>query len=112
VIGESNTENSKKKVMDPKKQALLEKRKKYDPRAAIKNSKKTTVVETTSTIKQAPRDNGESDFALSTIPDKFIPDNTIEFDDAEDAQKDPNVPARPFLKRNKDKAVKLDKSQK
>ena len=37
---DSNTEAPKKKVMDPKKQALLEKRKKYDPRAAIKNSKK------------------------------------------------------------------------
>jgi hypothetical protein len=36
----------------------------------------------------------------------------IETDDPEDAQKDPNVPARPFLKRNKTKAVKLDKSQK
>ena len=29
------------KKLDPKKQALLEKRKKYDPRAAIKNSKKS-----------------------------------------------------------------------
>jgi hypothetical protein len=50
VAESSNTENTKKKAMDPKKQALLEKRKKYDPRAAIKNSKKATVVETTSTI--------------------------------------------------------------
>jgi hypothetical protein len=30
--------------MDPKKQALLQKRKKYDPRAAIKNSKKPSTI--------------------------------------------------------------------
>lgn len=95
--------------MDPKKQALLEKRKKYDPRAAIKKSKKIIVVETASTIEQAPRENAES---VHSAADKTIPVSTIETDDAEDAQKDPNVPARPFLKRNHSKAVKLDKSQK
>ena len=98
---ESNTDAPKKKVMDPKKQALLEKRKKYDPRAAIKNSRKTIVVEPTSTLEPI---NTES--ALGIISDKPLPGEQppLEIDEGEDAPKNPNVPARPFLKR-KTKAV-------
>ena len=44
-MGDGDNQDSPKKSKyvkkDPKKQALLEKRKKYDPRAAIKNSKKS-----------------------------------------------------------------------
>jgi len=39
--GPVNNKTKSARKLDPKKQALLEKRKKYDPRAAIKNSKKS-----------------------------------------------------------------------
>ena len=102
VASDSNTDAPKKKAMDPKKQALLEKRKKYDPRAAIKNSKKNTIAEPTSTIEQSAVPTEEKPFPGEQPP--------TELEEGEDAPKDPNVPARPFLKR-KTKAVKIDKSQ-
>ena len=110
---DSTTENApKKKAMDPKKQALLEKRKKYDPRAAIKNSKKpSTVVEPTSTVEPSQGDHLESAMAFAAPPKIMQEQPVTETDDPEgEAPKDPNMPARPFLK-SKTKAVKLDKSQ-
>ena len=104
AASDSNTEAPKKKVMDPKKQALLEKRKKYDPRAAIKNSKKNTIGDPTSTIEQT------STIAIEDKPLHPGEQPPLELEEGEEAPKNPNVPARPFLKR-KTKAVKIDKSQ-
>lgn len=72
---EQSTENAKKKVIDPKKQALLEKRKKYDPRAAIKNSKKT-MDDPTSTVE-----------AEEVIAEKPVatPEHTVQGDDGDEA---------------------------
>jgi hypothetical protein len=104
---DSNTEAPKKKIMDPKKQALLEKRKKYDPRAAIKNSKKNTLIDPTSTIEQQATTSTIAIEEKPLVPGEQPP---LELEDGEEAPKNPNVPARPFLKR-KTKAVKIDKAQ-
>lgn len=83
---------------------MLEKRKKYDPRAAIKNSKKVNPSEPTSTIEHDTS-------AVAMISDKPLPGETIDPEDDEAPKdRDPNLPARPFLKR-KTKAVLVDKSQ-
>ena len=75
-MAESNNTNTeeqqappKKKKIDPKKQALLDKRKKYDPRAAIKNSKKlsTGTVGATSSMEPISMEN-----PMSTIEEKPV----------------------------------------
>jgi hypothetical protein len=50
--GQGDKSNKKKKPMDKKKQDLLEKRKKYDPRAAIKNAKKSPRVENSPRVEE------------------------------------------------------------
>ena len=93
TASDSNTDAPKKKVMDPKKQALLEKRKKYDPRAAIKNSKKNTTGDPTSTIEQT------STIAIEDKPLHPGEQPPLELEEGEESPKNPNVPTRPFLKR-------------